>query len=76
MSQAEKDEYLKKLLGEEDNESLASDSEDDDWLPTGHLPHNSRNNEYFAESDNEEESDHEGEFAEHADSENKCQNEE
>ena len=65
---------MKKLLVEEDESLASSDSEDDDWLPRGDLPHNSRSNEYFAALDNEEESDYAEELTEHVDSKNQCQN--
>lgn len=38
MSNAEKDEYLKVLLGEDDQSDNLSDSEDEDWFPNENAP--------------------------------------
>ncbi|KAK0070936.1 hypothetical protein PV325_013830, partial [Microctonus aethiopoides] len=59
LSEADKDEYLKKLLGEDDVESIdPSDSEDDDWFPSGVAPPDPR---YVEASDNEDYADEEAE---------------
>lgn len=69
LSEAEKREYLKVLLGDEENESLvSSDSEDDEWLPADNLD--------LEVSDNEQESDYEAEFQEDVGSDEESVNEE
>ena len=69
LNAAQRDAYLAALLGDAEDESLASsdDSEDENWLPAGDLRRGSRNNEA---SDNEEESDIEAEIPQDEDSEN------
>lgn len=69
LSEDEKREYLKVLLDDEENESLASsDSEDDEWLPADDLD--------LEVSDNEQESDYEAEFQEDVGSDEESVNEE